>query len=207
MDLDPPARDGDAIDDEAKELLAFLEIEPIDASSDPTGEVGDALVHPVLGGQVMALGDEAVALAGEGGGAGVDFASASLHLGKIEKPGLVEVGEPTSFPDAGVELAFQTSELGVQQFVGGGRGGTGHGSLPGSENIRAQQGETNLIEHELIEGIGANVALGATVAFAAGAKRVVIAAPVVAVDGGVAAPHLVTVGADAARAAHHEAPQ
>src|SRR4029077_20965965 len=55
-----------------------------------------------------------------------------------------------------------------------------------------------VVEHERIERVGADVAFGAAVLFAAGADGVVVAAVVVAVPGAVAAAHLVAVGAHAA---------
>ena len=59
-----------------------------------------------------------------------------------------------------------------------------------------QQRVADLVEHERVEGVGADVAFGAAPVLAAGADRVVVAAVVVAVPGAVAAAHLVAVGAD-----------
>ena len=70
-----------------------------------------------------------------------------------------------------------------------------------------QQRPFDLIEHELVERVGADVPFGATVFLAAGAQRVVVAAVVIAVPGAVTATHLVAVGADAADTAFDQAPQ
>ena len=70
-----------------------------------------------------------------------------------------------------------------------------------------QQRLSDLVEHELVERVGADVAFGAAVFLAAGADRVVVAAVVVAVPGAVAATHLVAVGADAADTALDQALQ
>jgi hypothetical protein len=56
-----------------------------------------------------------------------------------------------------------------------------------------------------VEFVGADVALGAAQVFAAGAQDVVVGAVVVAVEGAVAAAHLVAVGADVAVAALDQA--
>ena len=63
----------------------------------------------------------------------------------------------------------------------------------------------DVVEHEGVERVGADVAFGAAVLFAAGAQRVVVAAVVVAVPGAVAAAHLVAVGADTANTAFDKA--
>src|SRR3989442_13779410 len=79
------------------------------------------------------------------------------------------------------------------------------GLFTGEEHVGAQQGDTDLVEDEGVQGVGADVAFGAAFVVAAGAERVVVAAVVVAVPGAVAAAHLVAVGADRAGAAFDEA--
>ncbi|MDQ1463359.1 MAG: hypothetical protein QOC73_300 [Actinomycetota bacterium] len=56
-----------------------------------------------------------------------------------------------------------------------------------------------MIEGELVEGLGADVAFGTATFLAAGAEWVVVAALVVPVPGAVAPAHLVAVGAPPAR--------
>src|SRR6202011_6251589 len=62
------------------------------------------------------------------------------------------------------------------------------------------------VEHERVQRVGANVAFGTAVLFAAGAQRVVVAAVVVvAVPGAVAAAHRMAVGAHTANTAFDKA--
>src|SRR5918993_544101 len=51
-------------------------------------------------------------------------------------------------------------------------------ALAGQQHLRAQQGGTDLVEHERVELIGADVALGAAAVLAASAQGVVVAAVV-----------------------------
>jgi hypothetical protein len=53
--------------------LAALEVQRVDASKGLVGEVGDPVVEAVVGGQLVALGDEGFAFALESVGAAVDF--------------------------------------------------------------------------------------------------------------------------------------
>ncbi|MGH9055699.1 MAG: hypothetical protein ACRDYY_07530 [Acidimicrobiales bacterium] len=57
------------------------------------GEVGDALVEMVVLGEFGALGDKRVAFALEAAGAHVELAGTPCHVGVVDHPGLVEVGE------------------------------------------------------------------------------------------------------------------
>ena len=74
----------------------------------------------------------------------------------------------------------------------------GDGLLAGQRPGGVEQGGADLAEDELVEGVGADVALGAAPVLAAGAQRVVVVAVVVAVPGAVCAAHLVAAGAHAA---------
>ena len=76
---------------------------------------------------------------------------------------------------------------------------------PASSTSGCGERGADLVEHELVEGVGADVAFRAAAVLAAGAQRVVVAAVVVAVPGAVAAAHLVAVGADAADTAFDQA--
>ena len=81
----------------------------------------------------------------------------------------------------------------------------GDGLLAGQQQGGVEQGGADLAEDELVEGVGADVALGAAPVLAAGAQRVVVVAVVVAVPGAVAAAHLVAAGAHAAGPAFDQA--
>ena len=76
--------------------------------------------------------------------------------------------------------------------------------LSGQQLVGVGDRGADVVEHERIEGVGADVAFGAAAGFAAGAQRVMVAAVVVAVPGAVAAAHLVAVGANAANTAFDE---
>src|SRR5271169_5607738 len=83
----------------------------------------------------------------------------------------------------------------------------GDGLLAGQQPGGVEQGGADLAEDELIQGVGADVALGAAPVLAAGAQRVVVVAVVVPVPGAVAAAHLVAAGAHAAGSASDQAAQ
>src|SRR5207302_8382770 len=107
----------------------------------------------------------------------------------------------------GLERGAKGGELGGEELVVGGRAVHGDGLLAGQQQGRIAQGDTDLAEDEVIEGVGADVALGAAAVLAAGAYRVVVVAVVVAVPGAVAAAHLVAAGAHPARPALDQAAQ
>jgi hypothetical protein len=100
-----------------------------------------------------------------------------------------------------LELAAQPGQLGADQVVVVRRRGGDDGALAGDQLGGLEQRAANLGEDVGVEVIGADVALGAGQVFAAGAQDVVVAALVVAVEGAVAAGHLVAVAADPAVAA------
>src|SRR5437660_5831839 len=106
LDLDLPAGDAYMVDDEAHELLALSEVELVDAGSGPTREVADTLAQPVVGGELVALRHQGVALAGERLVAGVDVPGAPLDVGELEEAGLVQVGEAAAFGAVGLDLAL-----------------------------------------------------------------------------------------------------
>jgi hypothetical protein len=75
----------------------------------------------------------------------------------------------------GVELAVQAGQLGGEQFVVGGGGAHGEGLFAGGEHLGTQQRGVDLVEHERVEGAGADVAFGAAPVVSAGLDRVVVA--------------------------------
>ena len=84
MDLDLPAGDAHVVDDKAQQLLALLEVEFVDAEGCSTSEVADSLLEAVIDGELLALGDELVALPGEGVVTGVNLSCSPLHLVELE---------------------------------------------------------------------------------------------------------------------------
>src|SRR4051812_49134514 len=88
----------------------------------------------------------------------------------------------------------------------GGGGRTASACSP-EMSTGAQQGRADLVEDEIVEGVGADVAFGAAPVVPAGFDRVVVAAVVVAVPGAVAAAPFVAVHADLAGAAFDQATQ
>ena len=104
-------------------------------------------------------------------------------------------------------LRSRRGQLGGEQFVVGGRGAHREGLLAGGEHVGAQQRGADLVEHERVEGVGADVAFGAAPVVPAGFDRVVVAAVVVAVRGAVAVAPVVAVRADAADPAFDQATQ
>jgi hypothetical protein len=89
VDLDLPAGDAHVVHDKAQELLALLEGEFVDTGSGVVGEVGNSFLEAVVDGELLALGDELVALGGEGVVAGVNVSCSALHLAQLEQAGLV----------------------------------------------------------------------------------------------------------------------
>ena len=202
-----PAGDVDVFDDEAEQGLFLVEVEGVDHGQDAAGEVADALAELVVAGEFVAFGGEGVAPLVEVAAAVLDVGGAALQFGQLDEAGLVEVDEAAAFGVGGVELAVQAGQLGGEQLVVGGGGAHGERLLAGGEHVGAEQGGADLVEHEVVEGVGADVAFGAAPVGAAGLDRVVVAAVVVAVPGAVAAAHLVAVRADLADAAFDQAAQ
>jgi hypothetical protein len=98
-------------------LLALLEVEFVEAERCAAGEVADSLLEAVVGGELLALGDELVALSGEGVVTEVNLSCSSLHLVELEQAGLVEVGESSSFGPVVFDLAGESVEFGAEQRV------------------------------------------------------------------------------------------
>ena len=202
-----PAGDVDLFDDEAEQGLFLVEVEGVDHGQNPGGEVPDAVAELVVAGQFLALGGEGVAALVQVVVAVLDLGGTALQLGQLDEAGLVGVDEAAAFGIDGVELAVQTGHLGGEQFVVGGGGAHGERLFAGGEHVGAQQGGADLVEHEGVEGVGADVAFGAAPVVPAGFDRVVVAAVVVAVPGAVAATPLVAVHADLADPAFDQATQ
>ena len=207
LDLDVPAGDLDVVDEQPEQLLFPGVVEVVDDGADAGGEVLDAAAELVVLGKAGALGRESVAFGGEVFLPGGDGGGAALEFGHVDQAGLVEVDQAVVLGAGGVQLSAQPGELGGEQLVVGGGGVHGDGLLAGQQQGRVEQGRADLGEHELVQGVGADVALGAAPVLAAGAQRVVVVAVVVPVPGAVAAAHLVAAGAHAAGPALDQAAQ
>ena len=171
-------------------MLPLGGVELVDDGADADGEVLDAVAEPVAAGEVGALGGEAGALVIEFALACGDRGGAALQFGHVDQPGLVEVDEPAVLAAGGLEFAVQAGQFGGEQLVVGDGSVHRDGLLAGQQQAGVEHGGAYLAEDELIESVGADVALGAAPVLASGAQRVVVVAVVVPVPGAVAAAHL-----------------
>jgi hypothetical protein len=206
-DLDLPAGYTDLFDDEAHEPLAAVEVEGVDAVCGLGGEGVDASAQSVVVRELAALVDQGGALLLEGGGAGVDFADAVLEVGEVDHAGLVQVEQPAAFGLGLVDAALQPGELGGEELVVGCGGAGRQGAFAGEQRVGCEQGAADLVEHERVELVGADLGLAAAAVGAAGVQRVLVGADVVAVVAAAAGGGLQAGGLDAARRADDEAAQ
>jgi len=200
-DLDVPAGDLDVFDEQAQQLLFLDVVEGVDDGVDAGGEVVHAAAELVVTGERGSFVGEAGSLVLQLFSAGGDFGGAALQFGQFDEPALVEVDEAVPFGVGGVELAVQPGQFGAEQFVVGDRGVQRDGLLSGQQLVGVGNRGADVVEHEGVQRVGADVAFRAAAGFAARADGVVVAAVVVAVPGAVAAAHLVAVGADTANTA------
>ena len=180
-------------------------VEVVDDGVNAGGEVVHAVAELVITGERGSFVGEAGSLVLQLFSACGDLGGAALHFGEFDEPTLVEVDEAAAFGVGGVELAVQAGQFGGQEFVVGDWGVQGDGLFAGQQEVGAGDGGADVVEHEGVQGIGADVAFGAAARFSAGADGVVVAAIVVAMPGAVAAAHLVAVGADTANTAFDKA--
>jgi hypothetical protein len=185
-------------------LLFLGAVEGVDDGVDAGGEVVHAVAELVVAGECGSFVGEAGSLVLQLFSAGCHFGGAALHLGEFDEPPLVEVDEGAPFGVGGVDLAVQTGQFGGEEFVVGDRGTQGDGLFAGQQLLGVGNRGADVVEHEGVERVGADVAFGAAVLLAAGAQGVVVAAVVVAVPSAVAAAHLVAVGAHPTGAAFDE---
>jgi hypothetical protein len=204
LDLDVPAGDADVFDEQAQQLLFLGVVEGVDDGVDAGGEVVHAAAELVVAGERGSFVGEAGSLVLQFVSAGGEFGGAALHFGEFDEAALVEVDEAATFGVGGVDFAVEAGQFGGEQFVVGDRGVQGDGLFAGEQLVGVGDRGAEVVEHEGVEGVGADVAFGAAVLFAAGPQGVVVAAVVVAVPGAVTPAHLVAVGADAADAAFDE---
>jgi transposase len=173
LDLDVEAAYADFLDDETEELLAAFEVESVDGGGDGGGKGGDALAELVVGGERGPLFGECLSLLGDLGAPSVEFTGPAFHFGQVDEPALVEVGEAAAFGVGAVELAVEAGQFGAEQFVVGHRSARRDCGFPGRENVGCEQRVPDLVEHEAVEGVGSDVAFGASTVLASGAERVV----------------------------------
>lgn len=168
-DVDVPAGDADVLDDQAEQLLELFEVEAVEGGKHLLGEGADALAEPVVGGERVALVGQCLSLQGGLLLAGVEFFRAALQLDQVQEPGLVAVDQSAAFGLGGFGLAVQVGELGREELVVGCWGAGGDGALAGQQHLGAQQCLADLVGHEGVQRVGADVALGAAAVLAAGA--------------------------------------
>jgi hypothetical protein len=154
--------------------------------------------EPVVDREIAPLGDERSALVCEALAASIDLPGTSLQIREFHETSLVQIGETPPLCLRGLELAPEPGELSVEQLVVGCRSVCGEGALAGKEDVGSQQCSSHLVEDEGVEFVGSDIALRASAVLTASPDGIVIVAPVVAVDGPVATPHLMTADADGA---------
>jgi len=111
-EFDVPALNADVVEYEAQQLLAAVEVEGVDAVQRAVGEVGDAVVQAVVGGELALAGDEGLVFLLQAASADVDLAAATLHLRVVDHAGLVEVSDSPAFGVRTLESALQAGQLG-----------------------------------------------------------------------------------------------
>ena len=186
-------------------MLFLHVVELVDDRANSFGEVVDSSAKLVPAGERAAFLGEAGAFGLQVPLAGREVAGAALEFGEFDEAGLVDVDQSSAFPVGGGDLAVEAGEFGGEQFVVGDRGGHRDGLFACQQHFGLGERGADLVEHERVEGVGADVAFRAAAVLAARADRVVVAAVVVAVSGAVAAAHFVAVGADPADTAFDQA--
>jgi hypothetical protein len=99
--------------------LALLEAQLVDAGGRSVGEVADSLLEAVVERELLALGDQLVALLGQRAVADVDVSCSPLYLVELEQTGLIQIGETPAFGSIGVEPAGQSIQFGAQELIVG----------------------------------------------------------------------------------------
>ncbi|MCA1696222.1 MAG: hypothetical protein LC749_16715 [Actinobacteria bacterium] len=131
MDVDLPTSDLDPLDEKAHESLALGEVELIDGGRNPLGEALDPVTQAVVGGELVALGDQLVTLVSQTLVTFIDVVGPPRELGRVEHAGLVEVGDAPAFRPGRLDAPVETAQLAGEQLVVGARAAGGHGCLAG----------------------------------------------------------------------------
>jgi len=159
VDVDLPSPDLDALDQDAHQSLALREVELVDCGHDAAGEALDAVAQAVASHELVSLGDEFLALAGQSDEAVVDVGGPPRELGRFEHTGLIEISEPSAFCSRCLHAPVEPAELDGEQLVVGSRTPRRAGLLAGEQELGRDQGGSNLTEYERVEGLGADAAL------------------------------------------------
>jgi hypothetical protein len=141
--------------------LALLEAEPVDPDGRSPGEIADSVLQAVVDGELLALGDQLVALASERAVSPVDVVGALLNFVECEEPRLVEIGEAAPFGVVGFDLAFEFCQFCCQYLVVGGWRGRSEGGLPSGQDFGVEQRGSDLFEDEGVQDVGPDAAFGA----------------------------------------------
>jgi hypothetical protein len=121
--------------------------------------------------------------------AGGDFGGAALQFGEFDETALVEIDERRRSVKA-VSILRSSRVSSAASSSSSGIGWSGDGLLAGQQLVEVGDRGADVVEHEGVECVGADVAFGTAAGFAAGADGVVVAAVVIAVPGAVAVMHL-----------------
>jgi hypothetical protein len=97
LDFHVGAVNDDVLDDEAHELLAGIEVEPIERGADLLGEAGEPPAQAVLACQLRAMLLERFAFRGELPAPRGDCSAALCELGQVDQLCLVGVEQPVAF--------------------------------------------------------------------------------------------------------------
>jgi len=119
----------------------------------------DAVAQAVASHELVSLGDEFLALAGQSDEAVVDVGGPPRELGRFEHTGLIEISEPSAFCSRCLHAPVEPAELDGEQLVVGSRTPRRAGLLAGEQELGRDQGGSNLTEYERVEGLGADAAL------------------------------------------------
>jgi len=207
VDLNLPAGHRDLLNHQAKQALALLEAEFVDALPYSLGECCHPSTQAVVAAELPSLGSQRVAFLLELVTATCELAVTTPELWEIDHPDLVEIDESTPFEVGLVESSSEALQLPFEQLVIGHRLASEHSPFPGQEQIGMQEGLPNLLPHERIELIGSNGGLPAAAFRPSRTKRVTIVAGVVEVVAAPAGRGAVAAGLDSATTADHQATQ
>jgi len=106
VDFDLPSCHSHLLDNEPHELLPTVEVEAVDGCVHAAGKVADLVAEAIVLGQFVALRDESIALFCEHAEPGVELAGATVDLGQLQQPGLIQIGQPSAFGGGVVALAL-----------------------------------------------------------------------------------------------------
>ena len=168
-DLDVPAGDMDFFDEYAEQLLSLRMVKLVDDAADLVGEIGDAAAQQVSVGKRSPLGGEAVAFGPQPVEAGGDVTGAVLQLWEIDQSGLIKVDQSAPFGDGDVDLAVEADEFSGEQLVVGDRAADRDGLFSSEQHLGPGQRGADVVEDELVESVGADVAFRAAAVLPAGA--------------------------------------